>query len=326
MPTLRQMTADNIGEHLRETFVVRRPNSHLDSLALEALWPPGKFIRAKLSAVACLSLGGTLEQALEVAASIETLHGATLVHDDIIDHGSVRRGRPTLVANYGADAALLAGDLMIFESIVTLAGSGMEPARARVAMRMLGHCGRLLCQGEHGDLVLLTTPAARVSDYLHVALGKTASLIATSCALGALAAEGSWDSVQALYTYGQHLGIAYQVQDDLLPYGTEGPMPDKDPLRDLLERKATLPAIIAYRMLDVSARGRLLSYYEHRDGAENSIEVATAMRDLIASTGAPKVSHEIARLIASWGNAALANLPASQHKVWLMSMCSRIIE
>ncbi len=184
------------------------PPSDLGEIITYILSSPGKRVRPLILISSAQAFGGTALQAMNAALAIELVHAASLVHDDILDCGVERRGSPSTFERYGTDAALLAGDYLISRSIelVSYYSQPVISCFARACMSM--------SEGEMLDLSKTCSP----EDYYLCISKKTASLFAASAKMGCLIADASNEDAARFKQYGLHLGLAYQILDDLEEY------------------------------------------------------------------------------------------------------------
>lgn len=181
------------------------PSSDLGDVIAYVLSTPGKRVRPLILISSAQAFGSTAPQAMNAALAIELVHAASLVHDDILDYGVERRGSPSTLERYGADAALLAGDFLISRSI-ELISSYSQPVISSFAKACMS-----MSEGEMLDLSKTCSP----DDYYQCVSKKTASLFASSARMGCLIASASLEDVAKFEQYGLKLGQAYQVLDDL---------------------------------------------------------------------------------------------------------------
>lgn len=205
-----------------------------------ALFGGGKRIRPLLTVVSAEICGNRDEKVYLLASALEYLHVATLIHDDVIDHALERRGRETVRQKYGMAAAILAGDWLHSRSML-LVGRLTGSEGLEVFCRATGD----MVDGEFLQLRYSGDPKIGEAEYFAVIGRKTASLIATTCVLGALFGGGSPRQQQALYRYGEKVGAAFQVVDDLLDYLGDRDLTGKIVGNDFVEGKITLPLIAA---------------------------------------------------------------------------------
>jgi geranylgeranyl diphosphate synthase type I len=255
-----------------------------------------------LAAAAAVVVGGRPEDATSVGLALELLHTATLVHDDMIDRDRLRRHRPSVWAAHGDPVALLTGDLLIFRSFEALFSSAgdREHVRVIVSARLLSQCGAELCRGEAAEAALVGRPDATLGSYLEVCGRKTGTLLAATCALGALAGGGTPDQVRRLGRLGFLLGYVYQMRDDLLPYVASSADTGKDATSDARQRRATLPVIIAWQCLAGAGREelrRLLSTAELDEADRHA-----GLTELLTSCGALTKTR---RMVVAGGRQAM---------------------
>lgn len=211
------------------------PQSRLSPQLEYALLSQGKRLRPILVILSAQSVGGDREQVIPLALAFELLHTATLVHDDIIDGDKLRRGIPALYKKWNVNSAMLAGDAMISLSINLAADFGAE------IMKIVSKCGLELCDGEYMD-VSLSLSTTNEEEYFLKIRKKAASLFKAAAQCGALAGGGSRLDAACLAEFGECLGIAYQLRDDLLDLTVQGVFIPKD----LRTERVTLPLIHLY--------------------------------------------------------------------------------
>ncbi|MEU9113273.1 polyprenyl synthetase family protein [Streptomyces sp. NPDC048483] len=222
----------------------------------------GKAVRPALALLACEAVGGERLQGVPAAVAVELVHNASLLHDDIIDGDRLRRGRPALWALLGVPAGILAGDALFFLAVQVLADAP-PPLDGRGA-RQLTAAVQELIGGEYTDALLETRSAVSLADCTAMAADKTGALIAASCALGALAGGAGMTRVGHLRAFGAHVGVAFQLVDDLLGIWGDPARTGKPARSDLASRKKSLP--VAAALASDGAAGRELSrLYDRRE-------------------------------------------------------------
>ena len=201
-----------------------------ESAAVTRYFERGKMLRARLVFLSAAAVGGEPSDAMAGAVAIELLHGASLVHDDIIDGSPERRGLPALHHELGVGRAIAIGDYLILHALSELdrCHEGVDDRRAR-AMEVLVHWGKECCRGEISGLG--TTASAA---YEHVARRKTGSLFAAAATLGAILAGASRDQTNVLAAFGLSVGVAYQMSDDLADEPGVGVASDRGSCHDAL--------------------------------------------------------------------------------------------
>lgn len=206
--------------------------------------PAGKRIRPMLCLLACEGAGGDPEAVLPAAAALELLHNFSLIHDDIEDGSDLRRGRPTLWKVWGVPKAINAGDTLytLAHSAFHRMGDRGVPIDRQVEahLRFCQTCARLT-HGQHLDLDFESRDRVTVDEYIAMIEGKTAALLAGSVAIGAIIAGSSHDSRYA--EFGLKLGLAFQIQDDLLGIWGDPAVTGKSAASDIASRKKSLPVL-----------------------------------------------------------------------------------
>jgi geranylgeranyl diphosphate synthase, type II len=210
----------------------------------------GKRIRPVLLLLACEAVGGDPKKALHAGAAIEVLHNFTLVHDDIMDHSSSRRGRKTVHTRWDTNVAILVGDELLALAYRVLLQTKSRHIQQIAKIFTEGVVE--VCEGQAYDKEFETRSSITVDDYLLMIEKKTAKMVAVSAEIGGLVGEGSRSSIQALRRYGEHIGRAFQIQDDLLDIIADEKELGKPVGGDLMEGKKTFLLLEALRV----ARGR----------------------------------------------------------------------
>jgi geranylgeranyl diphosphate synthase type I len=205
----------------------------------------GKQLRALFCLLACQAAGGNWRQALPAAAAVELIHNFSLIHDDIEDNGHFRRGRPTVWKIWGEAQAINTGDAMFAlanASLLNLAETVSLEEALKASKLFHATCLRLT-QGQHLDIAFEDQDQVALDTYWQMVEGKTAALLAFSLEVGALSASAA-PELQAHYRdFGRYLGLAFQVQDDILGVWGEEERTGKSTTSDLVTRKKTLPVI-----------------------------------------------------------------------------------
>jgi len=206
----------------------------------EAAGSTGKLIRPTLTLLSAAAVGGPVQRAADAAVAIELVHNYALLHDDVMDGALLRRHRETVWWRYGMPKAILAGNALVSLGMELLAG---RPA----AVSILCAAIREMVDGQGLDIAHEEHSAVTVGECLTAAGGKTAALLRCACELGALYGEGLTAQVRALSRFGWHLGMAYQLTDDLLGIWGNPRATGRAPLSDLRAGKKTLPVVAALR-------------------------------------------------------------------------------
>ena len=223
----------------------------------------GKLLRPALCLLSCEATGGEAASALPAAAALELLHNFTLIHDDVEDASAERHGRKTVWRVWGQAQAINAGDGMLALAHATLLRLEGHPAdRVLRAARMLDEATLRLCEGQHLDLAAGERPQMSLDDYLAMIEGKTASLMAACCGIGALLGGADDATVRALEEFGRRLGLAFQVRDDLLGIWSSASETGKPAGDDLRSGKRSYPVVAALDRASDEERRVLLALLE----------------------------------------------------------------
>jgi octaprenyl-diphosphate synthase len=247
----------------------------------------------------------------ELAAVVEFIHTATLLHDDVVDESSMRRGRQTANALFGNAASVLVGDFLYSRSFQMMVGLN----NMRV-MQILSDATNVIAEGEVLQLLNMHDPDVSQDAYLNVIRSKTAKLFEAAAQLGALIAGASDAEVDAAGEYGRSLGTAFQLIDDVLDYAGDAGTIGKNVGDDLREGKPTLPLI--YLMENGTPEQRALVRNCIEQGDEQHFE---AILTAVTSSGALDYTREAAHVAADRAAAAIAGLPDSTYKRSLQQLC-----
>jgi octaprenyl-diphosphate synthase len=262
----------------------------------------GKRLRPMLAVIAARALGYAGDAHRQLAAIVEFIHTSTLLHDDVVDESDMRRGRKTANALWGNAPSVLVGDFLYSRSFQLMVELDSMPV-----MRVLADTTNRIAEGEVLQLLHIGNPDTTEADYLRVIECKTAVLFAAATRLGGVLAGATPAQEQALADYGLHLGLAFQVADDVLDYTADAEALGKNLGDDLAEGKATLPLIHALAQADEPARARLAAII-----AEGRLEALHEVQQAIRDSGGLEASLRLARQHADRAAAALDALPAGE--------------
>ncbi|RKS76880.1 geranylgeranyl diphosphate synthase type I [Actinomadura pelletieri DSM 43383] len=209
----------------------------------------GKAIRPALTLLAARAVGGAAETALPAAVAVELAHNFSLLHDDVMDGDLTRRHRPTAWTVYGTSAAVLAGDALLAAAFEALVHAPLHPTDGSAALaravRTLGHAVTDLVEGQNVDLAFEERDDVTLDECVAMASGKTGALIGAACALGASHGGGTAVQTARLHAFGERLGLAFQLVDDLLGIWGDPAVTGKAVHADLYSRKKSLPVVAA---------------------------------------------------------------------------------
>jgi octaprenyl-diphosphate synthase len=278
----------------------------LQAAARHLVGSGGKRIRPTVTLLACGACGGELRAAVPFACAAELTHSATLLHDDVIDDGPTRRGRPASRVLWGNAVSVLSGDWLLTRALEIVAG---EPARSAALPALLATMRRLV-EGEVLQLSLRGSFEATEQDYFDVIRGKTASLFGWSAAAGAWAAGLRGEIPEALASFGEGIGMAFQLVDDALDYAADPELLGKRLGQDFLEGKATLPLIRALHREPALREviGGLV------DGTAQAEAVASQVLEAVRRTGGVDAARALAREHTAAAMKALEKVPDGPHR------------
>lgn len=244
----------------------------------------GKRLRPMLALLAARACGYSQRQHIDIAAIIEFIHTATLLHDDVVDESDMRRGKDTANNIWGNQAAVLVGDFLYSRSFEMM----IDVGQLRV-MQVLAQATNVIAEGEVMQLLNCNDADTTEKRYLEVIYSKTAKLFEAACQLGAILAERTEAEEKAMANYGMHLGTAFQLIDDILDYSASPDEMGKNVGDDLAEGKPTLPLIIALQRSEGEDAQMI------RDAIEQGgLERINEITEIIHKTGALDYSRNIA--------------------------------
>lgn len=290
------------------TIIMARMQSEIElipTLAGHLISAGGKRIRPVLSLAGAMVAGsGKIEAAAKLAAAVEFIHTATLLHDDVIDASAMRRGRETANTIWGNEASVLVGDFLFARAFELM----VETGDITVLGRLAGASARIT-EGEIHQMLIAGKPDTDTGDYLTVIIGKTAELFAAAAETGAMVGGGDETLVRSMHDYGMALGIAFQITDDALDYRADQAVLGKQVGDDFMEGKTTLPVMFAWQDGDADERAFWSRCLTEGDIGDGDLEKAQA---LLARHEAIDRALAEARRYAGQAEACLAGLPASE--------------
>ena len=278
----------------------------------------GKRLRPLLTLAAARLCGYDGQDHLKLAATVEFIHTATLLHDDVVDESERRRGRPTANLLWDNKSSVLVGDYLFARSFQLMTETGS----IRV-LDILANASAVIAEGEVLQLTAASDLAADEATYLRVVRGKTAALFAAATEVGGVIAGAAEAEVAALVAYGDALGIAFQIADDLLDYGGRGATLGKNVGDDFRERKMTLPVIRALAAGDAEERAFWARTIGKGRQEAGDLDRALA---ILHARGALSSTHDTAVAYADRARAALAALPAGPLRADLADLAEFVVE
>jgi octaprenyl-diphosphate synthase len=276
----------------------------------------GKRLRPALVLLASKALGATGPGRCELAAVVEFIHTATLLHDDVVDESSLRRGRRTANAEFGNAASVLVGDFLYSRAFQMMVGVGLP----RV-MEVMAHATNVIAEGEVLQLMNVHDAATDEDQYLRVIRYKTAKLFEAATQVGAILANASPAQEAALATYGMHLGTAFQLIDDVLDYSGDHSETGKNLGDDLAEGKPTLPLIRVMQAGNAEEKALVRRAIEG-GGMDELAPVLAAVQRI----GALDYARQKARAEAALATRQLDAIPGSECRDSLLQLASFSVE
>jgi len=264
----------------------------------------GKRLRPLFCLLACEATGGEWRQALPAATAVELIHNATLIHDDIEDASPTRHQRATVWSLCGIGQAINAGDMLWAlgrRSLYRLAGQGVDPERVSFVSRLLDETCASIFRGQYLDMATEGDLSVREDTYLALVQGKTAALIGASLQTGAALGCASSTLIEQLGRFGQHLGMAFQITDDLLGIWGDPEVTGKPAGDDLLARKMTLPVILALAWEQTHAADELSQMWAQPPSAQDLPEaMAILERYDIRATVEQRAREAQEHMMSEW--------------------------
>ena len=302
---IRDLVADDISRV--NTLIQEKLHSDvalIDQLGHYIVNSGGKRLRPTLLLLSTGVFSYAGEKHIELAAIIEFIHTATLLHDDVVDASLLRRGKATANQRWGNEASVLVGDFLYSRSFQMMVDVG-----SLQIMEILSEATNTIAEGEVQQLLNRHDPETTETRYLEVIHNKTAKLFEAATHIGAVLCERSQEEEQAMANYGKHLGVAYQLIDDVLDYNASAFELGKNVGDDLAEGKPTLPLLYAmWNSSDEESR-------QIRTAIENGgLDNMEKILDVIQSTGAIAYTAELAQVEADKAIQQLDKLPASKYR------------
>jgi len=299
-----------ISDHLASEVVL------INQLSRHIILSGGKRLRPMLVILTARACGYQGEDDALLAAVVEFIHTATLLHDDVVDDSYMRRGKQTASTIWGNEAAVLVGDYLYSRGFQM-----MVKARSMEIMDLLANTTNVIAQGEVLQLLNIRDPDTSEQKYHEVIYAKTACLFEAAARIGALLGQVGNAQEQALQAYGKHLGVAFQLIDDALDYSAQSAELGKNVGDDLAEGKPTLPLIRAMEVGNDSQRKLI------RDAIESGrIEDFDDINRVINTTGALQYTIEQAQAQAAAAKRSIADLDDSEYRQALLFLADYAVE
>lgn len=245
----------------------------------------GKRLRPYLTIKSCQASGGNLKDAIPFAAALEILHNFTLVHDDVMDHDDLRRGKPTVHKKFGEPMAILAGDLLfskVYQIVLDFSPAHLSSDAIITALQKMTDAIILLCEGQALDISFPSATDVKEEDYIFMIGAKTSALFRACAEVGAIAAEASGEVIDALGDFAWNAGLAFQIIDDILGLTSDESKLGKPVGSDIREGKKTIIMIHGLKNADASQLSTLQGSM-NENASDKDIEKAIATLSEIGS-------------------------------------------
>lgn len=235
----------------------------------------GKRLRPQLALIACAICGGNEQEVLPAALALEVFHNFTLLHDDVMDKAAVRRGRPTVHVKWDDNTAILSGDQMLIEAYKLL--SNVPENKLPQVLRWFNEMATSICEGQQYDMDFEHRSEVRIEDYMKMIELKTSVLLAYAMKIGGYIAGTTNQQQEALFAYGLHIGLAFQIQDDILDVYGDPKTFGKAIGGDICCNKKTFLLLTALETADAQSRAELQKWLQVQDRKEEKIAAVTAI-------------------------------------------------
>jgi len=292
--------------------VLHAQNTLVDKVTRYVLKQQGKQIRPVLVMLSAKICGGVTESSYRAAIMVELLHSATLIHDDVVDSAEMRRGLPSINALWKNKISVLIGDYLLSKGLLY----SLE-FKDYGSLHMVSEAVRRMSEGEILQIQKTRSLDISEKDYLSVISDKTASLISSACAMGAMSATTDESKIASLKSYGEYLGLAFQIRDDLLDYTGDSKKTGKQMGIDIKDKKITLPLIYALLHASPAEQKTIRSILKSsRKRAVKTSEVVA----FVTSKGGLEYAAEVAEGFAAKAVASIQLFPESAAKTSLLQL------
>ena len=298
-----------VADYMARLDVDGHPHSLYEPIAY-SLSAGGKRLRPMLTVAACNIFSDNAPAALPAAAALEVFHTFTLLHDDIMDNASVRRGKPSVFGKWGANSAILSGDAMMIYSYKLLQQTPVEYLPA--VLGCFNHTALTVCEGQELDMKFESRDEVSMEEYLEMINKKTAALLAGATIIGAIQGGADPHSRQRLMVFATELGLAFQLQDDLLDaYGTEAQL-GKPVGGDILEGKKSFLMLTALAKADQETKLQLTALL--KDKAMADADKIAAVLEIYNKLNVKEITNQEVALHFGKAMEALDNLAAERER------------
>lgn len=284
----------------------------------------GKRVRPQLAMIASQMFGGKDENVLPAALAMEVFHNFTLLHDDVMDKAEVRRGRPTVHVKWNENTAILSGDQMIIEAYKLL--SGVPAEKLPKALQLFNKMATEICEGQQYDVDFESQEHVTIEEYLKMIRLKTSVLLATALQMGAYIAGANDEQQEALYQFGINIGLAFQIQDDILDVWGDPKTFGKAIGGDISCNKKTFVYLEAMRLLGdeaISLEARELKNW-YSQVLEDNTEKITAVKTLYEQVNTRAKCEEAVERYTTQALYLLNQLPQNQATEQLRKLADKL--
>lgn len=278
----------------------------------------GKRIRPLITLASARMLGYDGDAQLKLAAAVEFIHTATLLHDDVVDESGLRRGKKAANVVWGNAPSVLVGDFLFARSFMLMVDAG-----SLTALHSLSRAASIIAEGEVRQLAAAGDIDVTVESYRAIIEAKTAALFAAAAEVSGIIADRSEAEIAALDSYGREIGLAFQLVDDMLDYGGFDADLGKNTGDDFRESKVTLPVALALQKATAEERGFWERVIAHKDQRAGDFERARA---IVESHGALEATLEAARTHAAAARDALDIFPGNVWKQALTDLADFVVD
>ncbi|MFH0860481.1 MAG: polyprenyl synthetase family protein [Candidatus Altiarchaeota archaeon] len=304
----------------------RSENKKIETMLQHTVGAGGKRIRPVLTMLACEAVGGDVMKVLPAAASIELLHTFTLVHDDIVDRDLERRGKPTVHAKWGVDMAIIVGDTLYskaYAALVDVRENGISDGKVLDALGVLNWANSEIHEGQILDMMFENMDRIGIDDYMEMIRKKTGVMLNASLRIGSILGGGSREEINALSSFGDSIGTAFQMHDDLLDVIADQKKLGKPIGSDIRKKKKSILVIYALNNLKAKEKKQLIGLMERSSKSEQAVREAI---ELITDSGAIEYAQNMVKSMTEDAKGRLKVLKDSEAKSNLLDVADYIIE
>lgn len=281
----------------------------------------GKRLRPTLALLGSAVFGGKEEEVLPAALALEVFHNYTLLHDDVMDRSDVRRGRTTVWRKWDENTAILSGDQMMIESYGLLAGVPAE--KLQKVLRLFVKMGTEICEGQQYDVDFESRNDVTIAEYIEMIRLKTSVLLATALQIGAYIAGANDEEQQALYTFGEQIGLAFQLQDDILDVYGDAATFGKPIGGDICCNKKTYMLLTALNKAEGEMHDRLNAWI--RCTEFDRAEKIAAVTEIYTRLGVRADAEQMMRQCTDRALEALARVPQNEYTDQLRQLADKLL-